>query len=333
MPNAKLTIDLDAIADNWRALDAKTGPQVETAAVVKANAYGLGVKSVAPALLDAGAKTFFVATPDEGVELRQILGPDPRIFVFSGYFSADGEAYEEFGLTPFLNSAEQVMHHIADRPGAECGLQLDSGMNRLGMEAAEVSTLMFHLPALRVKLVMSHLACADDAGHVMNNAQLVAFSTLSAVFPLTPKSLSATGGCLLGPMYHFNMTRPGIGLYGGAPFTEAKPVVKLELPVLQTRTVLPGEAVGYGATWVAKRPSTIATLGAGYADGILRHIKAPASVFAGEAPCPLVGRVSMDLIAADVTGVAEVPQMMEILNATQTIDVLAETAGTIGYEI
>jgi alanine racemase len=179
---------------------------------------------------------------------------------------------------------------------------------------------------------MSHLACADEPLHPMNAAQLAAFNAMSFALPARRKALSATGGILLGAPFHFNLTRPGIGLYGGAPFADAKPVVQLDLPVIQTRDVLPGEAVGYGATWLATRPSKIATVSGGYADGILRAAKG-FSLYAGATPCPVVGRISMDLITVDVTDLKEIPPRLSLLNSTQTVDVLAQKAGTIGYEI
>lgn len=333
MPAALLTINLGAIVANWRALDSKTSDAVETGAVIKADAYGLGVAPVGKALQQAGAKTFFVALASEGILLRQTIGPDARIFVFSGYMQGDEVAFGEFNLIPLLNSADQVMRFLADCQGAACGLQLDSGMNRLGMEAEELTSIMAHMSALDPQLVMSHLACADEPDHPQNAAQLAAFSEMSAALQGCRKSFSATGGIVLGPDYHMDITRPGIGLYGGDPFVDAQPVVTLSLPVIQTRPVAVGEAVGYGASWVAKRSSKIATVAAGYADGLIRAMGGKAVLYAGDVACPIVGRVSMDLITVDVTDLTEVPPALDILNATQTVDVLAEAAGTIGYEI
>ncbi len=333
MPGALLTIDVGAIVANWRALDAKTAETVETGAVIKADAYGLGVGPVGQALQKAGAKTFFVALAGEGVALRQAIGPAARIFVFSGYMQGDEGAFNEFALTPLLNSADQATRFLADRQGAACGLQLDSGMNRLGMEGEELTSIMAQIPALSPVLVMSHLACADEPEHPQNAAQLAAFNEMTAALPGHRRSLSATGGILLGTDYHMDLTRPGIGLYGGDPFIDAHPVVTLSLPVIQTRPVAVGESVGYGATWVATRPSIIATVAGGYADGLIRAMGPNANLYAGETPCPIVGRVSMDLITVDVTDLATVPASLDILNATQTVDVLAGAAGTIGYEI
>ncbi len=329
MGQAHLTIDLNAVTANWRALDALSGG--ETGAVVKADAYGLGAAVVGPALQAAGARTFFVALAEEGVELRRAIGPKPRIFVFSGLMQGDVEACREFDLIPLLNSAGQVTRFM-DSALDKCGLQLDTGMNRLGMELAELASIAIHLPQLAPQLVMSHLACADDPGDPTNAVQLTAFQAMTLAIN-APKSLAATGGILLGAPYHFDLTRPGVGLYGGAPFAAARPVVTLSLPVIQTRTVFPGEGVGYGLSWRAAKISTIATVAAGYADGLIRAMGNKAVVYAGDTPCPVVGRVSMDLVTVDVSHLPEVPPMLNILNATQTVDVLAEAAGTIGYEI
>ena len=329
---ATLTIDLSAITANWRALDALSGPRVETAAVIKADAYGLGAATVGPALAAAGVKRFFVAQAEEAVALRAALGPAPEIYNFSGFMQGDDEAITAHGMIPVLNSAAQVKAFAKAHKGRPCGIQLDSGMNRLGMEALEAASVALDIAALKPDLIMSHLACADEPLHPMNAAQLAAFSAMSFAMPAPRKALSATGGILLSAPFHFNLTRPGIGLYGGEPFTDAKPVVQLDLPVVQTRDVLVGEAVGYGASWVATRPSKIATVSSGYADGIPRATKG-FNLYAGSTACPVVGRISMDLITVDVTDLKETPQFLSLLNATQTVDVLAEKAGTIGYEI
>ena len=333
MPGGLLTIDLGAIVANWRALDAKTAETVETGAVIKADAYGLGVGPVGRALQNAGAKTFFVALADEGVALRQAIGPAARIFIFSGYMQGDESAFDEFTLTPLLNNVDQVERFLMERRGAAYGLQLDSGMNRLGMEGAELTSIITQRPALNPILIMSHLACADEPEHPQNTTQLAAFNNMTAALQSNRRSLSATGGIFLGADFHMDMTRPGIGLYGGDPFIDAHPVVTLTLPIIQTRPVAVGESVGYGATWVAARPSIIATVAGGYADGLIRAMGSNANLYAGNTPCPIVGRVSMDLITVDVTDLAVVPASLDILNATQTVDVLANAAGTIGYEI
>jgi alanine racemase len=331
---ARLTVDLDAIAANWRALDALSAPSVETAAVVKADAYGLGAAAVGPALARAGARSFFVALAEEGAALRAALGPGPDIHVFGGLMRGDPDLCRSAHLIPCLDSPEQAAAFLETLEGHPCALQVDSGMNRLGFEPAELAAVADALPRLAPRLVISHLACADTPDHPQNAAQRTAFEAASAALPQARRSLAATGGTLLGAGFHFDLTRPGIGLYGGLPFSSARPVVRLALPVIQVRDVAPGEGVGYGAAWVARRPSRIATLSGGYADGLIRRMgTGEVRLYAGGVACPLVGRVSMDLITADVTDLGQVPDMLEILNAAQGIDALAAAAGTIGYEI
>ncbi len=332
MSRASLDIDLDAIAANWRALDGAGAPGCATGAVVKADAYGLGAERVARRLRENGVGHFFVALAEEGARLRVALGPEPEIFVFSGHMEGDGALLRQHRLVPLLNSAAQFERHLQALAGHSFGIQLDTGMNRLGMEPAEWQALRRRALAAGPVLIMSHLACADEPGHPMNRQQLAAFRELTAGIDV-PRSLAATGGILLGPEYHFDLVRPGIGLYGGAPFASARPVVRLRLPVVQIRSLSPGESVGYGNSWRAERPARIATVAAGYADGLLRALSNRARLFAGDIACPLVGRVSMDLITAEVTHLADPPEALDILCPAQGIDALAEAAGTIGYEI
>ncbi len=331
MADGLLTIDLGAVANNWRALDGMSAPNVETGAVVKADAYGLGLAQVSSALAKAGARTFFVALASEGAELRKALGPDLPIYVFSGYMDGDKSIYQDANLIPLLNSPEQIARFLDDLPEHDCGLQLDTGMNRLGIELVDIPALMLQLPRLNPKLTISHLACADVPDHLLNGTQLAAFITMTAAIP-GRKSLAATGGTLLGANYHFDLTRPGVGLYGGSPFDKAEPVVTIDLPVIQTRDVLPAEIVGYGGAWIANKISKIATISAGYADGLIRKIDG-AKVYAGHTACPIVGRISMDLITVDVTHLDEIPNHLTIVGPHQTIDDLAGCADTIGYEI
>jgi alanine racemase len=332
MATGTLTIDLDAVAANWRALDRQSGPGVQAAAVVKADGYGLGVTRVTRALASAGARRFFVASAEEGAAVRQALGPGPQIAVLSGHMSGDTEMIHDLDLTPMLNSLEQITRHLESLPGHPFGVQLDTGMNRLGVEMLEWQAVAPILVDAGPELLMSHLACADEPDHPMNEAQLKVFHQMTDGTGL-PRSLAATGGILLGPRYHFDLTRPGVGLYGGRPHDAALPVVTLSLPVIQTREVEPGETVGYGGSWVAERPSLIATLAAGYADGLPRTLSNRAQLWDGDTACPLVGRVSMDMIAVDITDLPEVPRDLEILGPNQTIDALADVAGTIGYEL
>ncbi|RYH10633.1 alanine racemase [Tropicimonas sp. IMCC6043] len=332
MGTGTLTIDLDAIAANWQSLNSLSADTVETGAVVKADGYGLGAARVARALAKAGARSFFVAIPEEGAAIREALGRDAEIYVFGGHMAGDTDMIHDLDLVPLLNSIDQLTRHFESLPGAPFGIQLDTGMNRLGLEPAEWEAVATLALSQSPRLLMSHLASADDTESPQNDAQLRRFHEMTDGTD-RPRSLSATGGTLLGPDYHFDLTRPGIGLYGGLPFAEARPVAHVSLPVIQTREVAAGESVGYNATWTASEPRIIATVAAGYADGLLRALSGKAMLYCEGTPCPIVGRVSMDLITVDITGLPEVPPALDILCSEQGVDTLAEAAGTIGYEI
>jgi len=332
MSTGTLTVDLDAVAANWRALDAKSAATVETAATVKADAYGLGLGPVARALAQAGARTFCVAVAEEGAQLRDALGPGPAILVYSGHMPGDTDMIGDMGLTPMLNSIEQVTRHVEALPSHTFGVQLDSGMNRLGMEPEEWAAVREIALRLNPVLIMSHLACSDEPDHPMNLQQLTQFIDMTEGSGV-PLSLAATGGVLLGPDYHFDLNRPGIGLYGGLPFDEAHPVAHLSLPVIQVRELEAGEPAGYGNAWIADEPTRLATVSGGYADGLIRALSNQAVLFAGDEPCPLVGRVSMDLIMVDISHLDHTPKRLDMLSEHQSVDELADCAGTIGYEI
>ncbi len=332
MGAACLTIDLDAIRANWTALDALSAPGVETAVVIKADAYGLGAAEVGALFARAGITSFFVAIAEEGRALRKAVGTDPDIFVFAGHMAGDTEMLEEAQLIPLLNGPEQVARHFAKSAGQPFGIQLDTGMNRLGLEPADWMALRSELMDAGPRLVISHLACADEPRHPMNAQQLRVFRELTDGV-VHRRSLAATGGILLGPEYHFEMTRPGVGLYGGQPFDQAAHVVRVDVPVIQTRQVRPFETVGYGNAWTAKVETTVATVAAGYADGLIRAMGPNAVLFTGDTPCPVIGRVSMDLITVDISHLDHAPKTLELLGSQQSVDDRAEAAGTIGYEI
>lgn len=326
MGSGTLSINLGALVANWRALDRLSTS--ETGACVKANGYGLGTGRVVKALAQAGARRFFVAIAEEARAIRAVLGPEPFIGVFSGHMEGDAGIIADLNLVPMLNSPEQIARHADASPDHPFGLQLDTGMNRLGIEPYDWAPEL----AEKAELIMSHLACADEPDHASNDAQLKTFLSMTAGLRV-PRSLAATGGILLGPDYHFDITRPGVGLYGGLPFEEAQPVVTLDLPVIQTRTLEVGETVGYGGTFVAERMTRIATVAAGYADGMIRALSGCGTLYAGDTPCPIAGRVSMDSISVDVTDLDTVPPTLNALGPHQTVDELAKAAGTIGYEI
>jgi len=332
MAETVLTIDLDALATNYAALNRQSGQATETAAVVKANAYGIGIEVAGPKLAAAGARTFFTATTEEASRLAKVIGPEPEIFVFGGLLYQDFDLFKSENFIPLLNSVDQVKAYLEHPDQTGFGLQIDTGMNRLGLEEAELREALNLLGDRAPKLVMSHLACADEPDHPMNKAQLAEFHRLTDRTSWR-RSLAATGGTLLGPDYHFDLTRPGIGLYGGAPFETAEAVVYLDIPVIQTRDVHIGESVGYGAAWIAQRDSKVATISAGYADGLVRAMgQGPVHLYANGVACPLIGRVSMDLLTVDVTELEAVPDRLSLLSTQQTVDDLAAAAGTIGYE-
>ena len=330
MSTATLTIDLMSIRANWRALSALSAGV--TGAVVKANGYGLDAARVSRALAQEGARHFFVAVAEEGAVVRRALGPGPKIYVFSGHMENDTSLIREHQLTPMINSVDQLLRHVDAMPNVEFGVQLDSGMNRLGLEPAEWQAVRDLVLRLRPEILMSHLACADDPQHTMNAQQLREFRDMTDGLNV-PRSLSATGGILLGNSYHFELTRPGVGLYGGAPFETAQSVVSLDVPVIQVRDVDTGETVGYSNTWTAPTPRKIATVSAGYADGIMRNLGPNLSLYSDRVACPVVGRISMDLIGVDITLLADTPSSLQLLNSLQSIDDLATAADTIGYEV
>ena len=332
MGTATLTVDLDALAMNWRALNRRVARSSAMAACVKADGYGLGVARVVRTLWRAGARTFFVAQAEEGRAIREELGPAPEVCVFSGHMEGDAPLLRRDKLTPMLNSVDQLLRHVEAMPDHPFGIQLDTGMNRLGLEPVEWQAVRDIAMAAGPRLVMSHLACADEPKHPMNERQLALFREMTDGLDV-PRSLAATGGVLLGQDWHFDLCRPGIGLYGGRPFETAKPVVRLSVPVIQVRDVDPGETVGYGASWTAKRKTRLATVQAGYADGLIRAMGGKAVLYAGRTACPLAGRVSMDMLTVDVTDAKDTPDALDILGPEQGVDDLADAAGTIGYEI
>ena len=329
MATATATINLNAIRQNWQKLRSISSN--DAAAVVKANAYGLGLKQVTKALYAEGARIFFVATAEEGAELRSILGKKPDIYVFSGHLAGDTELIKNYNLIPLINSIEQLSRHSKLLREKKFGVQLDTGMNRLGMEPMEWESVKELTLSLNPVLIMSHLACADDPNHKMNSKQLDIFLTLTNKININ-KSLAATGGILLGPEYHFDLTRPGIGIYGCSPMQDCLPVLKIDIPVIQIRNIESGETVGYGNTWTSPCKKKIATISAGYADGLFRAIGKKAKLYFEEISCPIVGRISMDLIGVDITSLKVDQVRLELINSQQTVDNIAEGAETIGYE-
>lgn len=336
---AVLTVDLGAVVANWRALGARHAPGA-VAAVVKADAYGLGAVPVAQALAAAGCGHFFVAHLAEGMALRAAIGPGPMIAVLNGFAPGADEAA---GLTPVLNALSDIAAHAARPPMAGAILHLDTGMSRLGLDAREQAALAedrSRLGGLLLRYVMSHLACADEPAHPLNAAQATRFAAAAArIAPGLPRSLANSSGLFLGPAFASDLARPGCALYGINPTpglaNPMRPAVRLEAPVLQVRDIAAGDTVGYGASWTAAEPRRIATVAAGYADGYLRALSGRSVGHVAGRAVPLIGRVSMDLLTFDVTDAPEVApgSMITLIGPENPPDDLAARAGTIGYEI
>jgi alanine racemase len=341
---ATLTIDLGAIRANYRLLRGRLGGTA-CAAVVKADAYGLGAAVVAPALAAEGCRQFFVAHLDEALALRPLL-PEAEVFVLNGLPAGAEVDCAAHRVTPVLNSLAQVDAWAAhsrrlDR-ALPAALQVDSGMSRLGLSDAEIDALAEdprRLEGIGLRLVMSHLVCAERQDHLMNREQLRRFKAVRARLPKAPASLANSSGVFLGPDFHFDLARPGAALYGLAPVAgEAnpmRPVVRLRGRIVQTRVIAAGTAVGYGASWQAAGPRRIATIAVGYADGYLRSLGNCATAFAGGTAVPLVGIVSMDTATFDVTDAPQAVEggFLELIGPRNPIDALAGQAATIGYEI
>jgi alanine racemase len=307
-----LRVDLDAIKANYTALKNKVGA-AKIGASVKADAYGLGAVPVGRALYGAGCRIFFVATAGEGKLLRDGIGPNAAIYVLNGPAPRDKGVLLGAKLKPVINSMEQalfwagVSRDVNDPPYT--AIHIDTGMNRLGLSPEELTELSRDKKlwqALNPEWVMSHLACAPDSKHPMNKTQLNAFRKAAAQLPLTPLSLANTAGIYLGKPYHFQMVRPGIGLFGGMATTRpeqevSQSVVSLLAPVLQVRYIKAGETIGYNASFTAPHDMRIAVVGAGYADGIPVAQSNKGTAIMHDMEVPIVGRVSMDLTILDVT--------------------------------
>ncbi|MEO1785527.1 MAG: alanine racemase [Pseudomonadota bacterium] len=332
-------VHLGNIQANWRALDT-VFPAAETGAVVKANSYGLGASEVTAALAAVGCKTFFVAYGEEGYDVRIAAGNDAAIYAFNGLSAGSEVNWGPDAVRPVLNSAEDAGRWLAEAGAdAQFGLMIDTGMNRLGVRIDQIGALLQSLGDRQPALVMSHLACADEPGSPDNERQLDSFLTVAAAFPGVPASLANSAGHGLGPAYGLDLTRPGLALYGGGPAppgVSLAPGVTVEAPILSVQSVQAGERVGYGGTHVVNEPATLATVSLGYADGVPRSSSNRGFVALDGLACPIVGRVSMDLITVDVSGsqgLAKPGAVVEFLGQTASLDEQANRAGTLGYEL
>jgi alanine racemase len=341
-----ITIDLDALTANYRYCRDRVAP-ARCAAVVKADAYGLGLARIAPALFSAGCRQYFTATHGEGVALRGVL-PDADIYVFEGVTAQSADAFCQHGLVPVLIAPGQCADWAARaRRGGRAlpaVLDIDTGMTRLGFGRRELHQLLEHgadLDWLDIRYVMTHLACADERGSFRVDEQLRLFDELRRLLPPAPTSIGNSAGSLLGAASSGDMARLGIALFGGNPFLDARhaarPVLRIQSRILQLREITEPTPVGYGATWTAPPGSRIATVGTGYADGYPWSLSNRGIAAIGGHRVPVVGRVSMDLITLDVSGVPDERVqpgcLVDLIGPDVSLEEVAERAGTINYEI
>jgi alanine racemase len=345
-----LTVDLDAIVANWCKLE-KTAVPAECAAVVKANAYGCGAEHVARALAAAGCKTFFVANLDEARIVRA-GAPAAALYALGGFFANTGDSYAKIDCRPVIGDLNELAEWdvFCRRSGWSGGaaIHIDTGMNRLGLTISEAQGIIPRINAgdHGITLVMSHLVSAEQLNSPLNARQLTTFREIASLFSGVPASLANSSGIFLGPQFQFDLVRPGAALYGVNPTPEAdnpmQQVVDLKARIVQIRNIDRGETVGYGGTWTARRPTRLAIIAAGYADGYFRAASANdgtrgAEVVVAGKRCPIAGRISMDLIAVDITDLdknaARRGHMVTLIGEGITVDELAHHFGTIGYEV
>src|SRR3954447_7131357 len=346
-----LTVDLDAIVANWRKLE-KTAVPAECAGVVKANAYGCGAEPVSRAPSNAGCKSFFVATLDEARVVRAAVPASAAVYVLDGFFQNAGDAYAKIDCRPVIGDLNELAEWdvFCRRAGWNGGaaIHIDTGMNRLGLTIAEAQGIIPRINAgdHGITLVMSHLVSAEHLNNQTNSKQLTVFREIASLFSGVPASLANSSGIFLGPQFQFDLVRPGAALYGVNPTPEAdnpmRPVVDLKARIVQIRHIDRGETVGYGGTWTARRPTRLAIIAAGYADGYFRAASANdgtrgAEVVVAGKRCPIAGRISMDLIAVDITDLdknaARRGRMATLIGEGITVDEVAPHLRTIGYEV
>lgn len=326
-----LEIDLTAVQQNYQRLQNHLGP-VPCACVVKADAYGLGVAEVAPALYQAGARVFFVAFVDEAIPLRSLLPHDAEIHVLGGLYPDSEQAYLDHNLVPILNSLEQIQRWQNRGP---FDLQVDTGMTRLGIAQDDWAQLPNDLTP---DILLSHFVCGDDHDHPVTRQQIDFFQQAVDSIPHKRASLANSAGIFIGPETHHDLGRPGCALYGINP-TPNQPnpmatVAHLYGKIAQIHNVDSQATVGYGATFALEKGQKIATVGVGYADGYLRSLSSQGIAAVNGQLCPVVGRVSMDAIAVDVSGLdVQEGDWIELMGNSVSVDLLADKAGTIGYEL
>lgn len=344
----RLTIDLGAVRANYQTLKDRVGDKCTVAAVVKADGYGLGADRVASVLLSEGCTNFFVSSPAEGAALRPHV-QDAKIYILNGFYDTHAESYLEHNLIPVIDNLKEIERYKTIGKGQDkdlpAALDFDTGMNRLGFGVEGANHLLAHpdmLEGLEVDTVMSHFASADEPDNPLNREQYETFKKITAHFPQAQKSLANSFGVFLNPEYHFDMVRPGMAMYGLNPTplqaNPMSPVASLKVPIIRLRDVKAGETIGYNETHTFDQDTCVATVAAGYADGLLRALSNKGKFYWKSYPCPIRGRISMDLITTDLSKIPENERpkpgdFLEVLGTHQTADDFANDAGTIGYEV
>ena len=330
---ATIKINLKNIKKNWLYLNKLSKKSTETSAVIKANAYGLGAHEIAAALWEVGSRSFFVATIEEAIHINKILPKNRKIYILNGYDIKYKKAFNELDLIPVINSPKQLTSFIEGNKNKSLCIQIDIGMNRLGFQLDQIYKHKDAIKNLNLDLVLGHLTTAIKPKDRFNKIQLNKFIEATINFPFTKKSLAASHGIFISDNYHFDLTRPGIALFGGIRNSNILDVVNIELPVLQTKFLKPGDGIGYGLTYVCKEKKKVATLAGGYADGLTINFSNVGFLYHKKIPCPILGKISMDLVTVDISHLNQEPTKLTFVGQNQSINDLSDIAKTISHEI
>ena len=329
----ELHISLADLKSNLSFFRRTIKKPAELSAVVKSDAYGLGITKIVPEIAKCNVKSFFTATIFEAIKVRS-CSPHSEIFTLNGFDFLNAKLYKEFNITPVINNILEVYKFIEIfRKTHSAALQLNTGMNRLGLNKQALFGNLDIITLLPLNLILSHLACADDISNKENTTQKDLFIELCKTFPKMRKSIAASHGTLLGKEFHFDMVRPGIGLYGGIKNSELLNIIQIKVPVLQHFIIDKNMQVGYNFTYKAKHRMTVATLSMGYADGLPRILSNKGKLFYGKIPCPIIGRISMDLVTVDISHLPGIPEYLCMFSPDYQVDDFAKDCKTISHEV
>ncbi len=329
----ELHISLAALKSNIDFFRRIIKKSTELSAVVKSDAYGLGITKIVPEIAKCDVKSFFTATISEAIKVRS-CSPHSEIFTLNGFDFLNAKLYKEFNITPVINNILEAQKFIEIfNQTHSAALQLNTGMNRLGLNKKALFGNLDKLNSLPLNLILSHLACADDISNRENIIQKNLFIELCKTFPKIRKSIAASHGTLLGNEFHFDMVRPGIGLYGGIKNSGLDKVIQIKVPVLQNFIIDKNMQVGYNFTYKAKHKMKVATLSIGYADGLPRILSNRGRLFYENIPCPIIGRISMDLVTVDISHLPIIPEYLCMFSPEYQVDDFAKDCKTISHEV